>query len=194
MNSMTTPRHTPRQPHHADPALHALDAASGAVLTQCLALVDHVDDRAFGAPSHRLAGGTLGKHLRHVLDHYSALLNAIEDPSGPPVTYDRRERHVAMECDRAAARAAIHALRGRLQEVLRAGVDAPVRVLVLPSPDATEIELRSTFGRELAFATHHAIHHQAMMRSIAAEFGVSLDDSFGKAPSTLRHEGAAHAH
>jgi hypothetical protein len=50
------------------------------------------------------------------------------------------------------------------------------------------VELVSTLGRELAFATHHAVHHQAMMKAIAFEFGVEVEECFGKAPATVNAE------
>lgn len=54
-----------------------------------------------------------------------------------------------------------------------------------------EVDLASTLGRELAFATHHAVHHAAMMKAIASEFGVTAETAFGKAPSTLLYEHAS---
>jgi hypothetical protein len=56
------------------------------------------------------------------------------------------------------------------------------------SGDGHEAELESTLGRELVFATHHAIHHHAMMSAIASEFGIKVGPDFGKAPSTINHE------
>jgi uncharacterized damage-inducible protein DinB len=54
--------------------------------------------------------------------------------------------------------------------------------------DGSCATLSTTIGRELAFATHHGVHHQAMMRAIAGEFGVDVSPTFGKAPSTINHE------
>jgi hypothetical protein len=56
------------------------------------------------------------------------------------------------------------------------------------SGEGDEAELTSTFAREVAFATHHAIHHNAMIAAIAASFGVTIPAGFGKAPSTVNHE------
>ena len=67
----------------------------------------------------------------------------------------------------------------------------PVRIRVMLSGDGTEAELDSTVVREVAFATHHGIHHVAMMKAIAGEMGVSLDGDIGKAPSTIQHERGA---
>ncbi|MCE7974089.1 MAG: hypothetical protein DYG92_07150 [Leptolyngbya sp. PLA1] len=163
---------------------HALRAAAAQVFDRCTRLIDAVTDDAFVASSATIRGGTIGAHVRHVLDHYAALFNGVESP---PIAYDRRERRLAMERDRAAARAAVESLRARLC-CPTLGADSPVTIRVMTSGEGDEVELRSTFGRELAFATHHAIHHLAMMRAIAAEFGVILEDTFGKAPSTVHHE------
>jgi uncharacterized damage-inducible protein DinB len=163
---------------------HAIRLAAELVFDRCSHLIDVVTDDAFVSPPATIRGGTIGAHVRHVLDHFAALFNGME---APPVAYDRRERRVAMERDRAAARAAVDALRVRLCCPTLVA-DAPITIRVMTSGEGDEVELRSTFGRELAFATHHAIHHLAMMRAIAAEFGVVLDDAFGKAPSTVHHE------
>lgn len=167
-----------------------LQLAAEQVFERCTFLIDAVTDHAFVSPSATIRGGTIGAHVRHVLDHYAALFNGVD---APPVAYDRRERRLAMERDRTAARASVDALRARLICPTLAA-DSPVTIRVMTSAEGQEVELRSTFGRELAFATHHAIHHLAMMRAIASEFGVSLDDNFGKAPSTVHHEHDATTH
>ena len=58
---------------------------------------------------------------------------------------------------------------------------------MISSSGETEV-LATTLGRELAFATHHGVHHVAMMRAIACEHGVLLNEDMGKAPSTLNNE------
>lgn len=42
----------------------------------------------------------------------------------------------------------------------------------------------STLARELAFATHHAIHHHAIIKMIATSIDYKLPSEFGVAPST----------
>jgi uncharacterized damage-inducible protein DinB len=168
-----------------------LAVAAGHLLAQCEAFVLSLPDAAFTAESVTLQGGTVGKHLRHTLDHFAAALGWAtggEVTSQDAIDYDRRERNVPMETDRHAAVAGIAQLRDRLAEVSLQALDAPVRVRVMVTSDGQEAELRSTLGRELAFATHHAVHHQAMMQAIAREFGLETAGGFGKAPSTLKHE------
>ncbi len=161
--------------------------AADALLAQCQGFVRGLPQRAYEAESRVIKGGSIGKHVRHVLDHYGAIFLALD--TGEPITYDRRERHVPMETSPAAALEAIAELRRRVGSSTPETLGAGVRVRVMLSADGTEAELGSTVGRELAFATHHAIHHNAMMKAIAQEFGQGCDPGFGKAPSTLNFEG-----
>ncbi len=157
--------------------------AADSILSQCELILLEVPDAAYTAPAETIRGGTLGKHLRHTLDHFAALW-----ADGDAIEYDRRERDVPMETDRRAALAAIASLRERLAGAASQDSTASVRVRVMVAGDGTEVDLDSTFGRELAFATHHAVHHIAMMKAIAGEFGLELPQGVGKAPSTILHE------
>jgi hypothetical protein len=165
-----------------------LVTAAGAVLDQCEALVRAVPEGAMCAESRTLKGGTLGKHLRHTLDHYVAALSVVGEDG--VIDYDRRRRETPVETDKGAAVDAIDELRMRLSAAAGEGLARPVKVRVMLDGEGGELELASTLGRELAFATHHAVHHQAMMRAIAGEFGIEMEDAFGKAPSTLHAERA----
>ena len=44
--------------------------------------------------------------------------------------------------------------------------------------------VRTNFLRELAFVTHHGVHHLAMIKVICLNYGVDLPENFGMAPST----------
>jgi hypothetical protein len=162
--------------------------AADAILGQCSSFIQSLPDHAYAVDSKTLKGGTCGKHVRHILDHYSAIFVGVD--TGEPIMYDRRERHVAMETSRSAAVATIADLRGRLAPKNCPKLNEPVSVQVMLSGDGTEVELASTLARELAFATHHAIHHHAMLKAIAQEFGVDVGSEFGKAPSTINFEKA----
>lgn len=161
----------------------ALCHAADSILAQCESILLEVPDAAYTAPAETIRGGTLGKHLRHTLDHFAA---ACADCA--VIDYDHRERDVPMETDRRAALAAVASLRERLAASTTRDSAGSVRVRVMVAGDGAEVELLSTFGRELAFATHHAVHHIAMMKAIAGEFGLELGDGVGKAPSTIHHE------
>ena len=161
-------------------------AAAQAILRQCAAVAGRIEPDAYSRPSRALRGGTIGQHLRHSLDHFAAILAGRE--SGRTIDYDHRDRHVPMETDPAQAALAIDSVLGGLGSIGTDELDAPVRVRVMLSGDGAEAELGSTLGREIFFAAHHAIHHNAMIGAIAGEFGVEVDEQFGKAPSTIQYE------
>lgn len=162
---------------------NVLGAAAG-LLDQCEVLLGAVNDETYGHPSRLLQGGTIGKHLRHTLDHYQAIVGRT---GAEPIDYDHRERGVAVESDRTAARGQISSLRAGLDRLEGTG-GQDVRVRVMIAADGREAVLRSTIAREVAFATHHGIHHVAMMKAIAGEMGVELAEEIGKAPSTVNFE------
>ncbi len=170
--------------HHPDwlNVLHAADA----LLKQCESLVADLPDFVYTSESTVLPGGTVGKHMRHVADHYHAIIAGSANTQ--PVDYDHRLRDVPMEVDRAHALRTLASLRAAISELKPLGHAAPVSVRVMVTGDGSGATLGTTLGRELAFATHHGVHHQAMMRAIAGEFGVDLASDFGKAPSTIHHE------
>jgi hypothetical protein len=93
-----------------------------------------------------------------------------------------------MERDPGLALAAVEEVRRRLLRVEEADLERAVRVRVMLTAAGERADLVSTLGRELAFAAHHAVHHHAMVRAIAAEFGVEAEDGFGRAPATANHE------
>jgi len=159
--------------------------ASLALLDQCAGFLTPIDRAAYTTPSPVLFGGTIGQHVRHSLDHFAAALTALD---GATIDYDHRERGTSIETDPAAALAQIGAMRLRLDRLMAAEACRPVRVRVMLSAEGEEAELDSTLERELAFATHHAIHHNAMIAAISVEMKRPVPAGFGKAPSTLQHE------
>lgn len=187
----------PQSAPHRDAAARCscavLAQAALGMVDQCEALVHLLDDRGYAMDSKVMAGGTVGKHLRHVLDHYAAVLGDEGQAEGGlsgagVIDYDHRARNVPMETQRSAALEALSRIRGQLERVASVPATRAARVRVMVGGDGAEMELDTTLGRELAFATHHAVHHQAMMRAIATEQGVTLPADFGKAPSTVHYE------
>ncbi|MEM9064324.1 MAG: DinB family protein [Planctomycetota bacterium] len=159
--------------------------AAGALLAQATQLLESLSDEAYRTNSEILQGGTIGKHVRHVVDHFAAPLC---DEAAECVDYDHRERDVPMETDRAAAIEKISGLRRQLAELTEDDLRAPLRIRVMLAGDGTCAELPSSLGRELFFAFHHAVHHNAMIGAIAREHGAQTVPGFGTAPSTLNHE------
>jgi len=168
----------------SDPRAVALAAA--ATLEQFADFVRATPEHRYAQPSERLRGGTIGKHLRHTIDHFRAAVIGAADNTR--IDYDHRTRQTPIEREPAAALDAIHELTQTLRRYDAQALDADVRIEVMLSAAGDGAELRSTLARELAFAAHHAVHHAAMLKAIALEFGFEAPQHFGVAPSTLNHE------
>jgi len=146
-----------------------LDQMPGALYRQC-----------FGARNQHV----IGKHVRHIIDHYSALL-AVASGAGGLLDYEDRNRDLTLETDRRAA-------RNYLKETVQA-----LRSLV-EGPCANELDMRhnsagehlvvkTSVERELVFLVSHTIHHMAIIGMLAEQAGVEVDADFGVHPSTLRY-------
>ncbi len=185
-NTQPQPVRVEAEAKPAGPACPAA-AAAAALLARCDRLLGQIDDTLYAAPSRLLPGGTIGKHVRHIVDHFAAALVALHDP-GATIDYDHRQRDTADETSRSAARTRITTVRTALAGITAATGTRPVRTLVMLSDDGACATLGSTLARELAFAAHHATHHFAMIGAICREHGLTPPEGFGKAPSTLHHE------
>ncbi|GAA5873512.1 hypothetical protein JCM16303_001151 [Sporobolomyces ruberrimus] len=161
---------------------------------QVLQLLDKTvtEDSHLQHSSTRSAGSTLGKHLRHLHDHYRLLLDAIpeQSTSSDPlkVNYDVRTRNGDAENHHDACVESFKHLSERLKRETQSGrgISASRKVkLTAITPEKVEVE--STFGRELWFASFHAVHHFALVRVILGELDLKVSDDFGVAPSTLVH-------
>jgi uncharacterized damage-inducible protein DinB len=163
-------------------------AAAAAVLQQCADFVSSLPEGVYERPCETMMGASIGQHLRHSVDHVAAILQGAERGV---IDYDNRERGVAIESDRAEALSTIASLRGELAELTEDDVQREVSVRVMLSADGETKDLKTTLGRELAFAAHHETHHHAMMTVIARSEGCEAPEGFGVAPSTLNYEGSA---
>jgi uncharacterized damage-inducible protein DinB len=165
------------------------DVATAArlILDQCAVFLSGVPDTVYVAEAQTVRGGSVGKHVRHVLDHFSALLAEVRAGATAAVDYDHRARGVPSESDKRIAMGSIESITADVRALTEHDLRRTIRVRVMITGDGTEAELESTVARELAFVTHHAVHHHAMMKTIAGEFGIQAEEGFGKAPSTLNY-------
>lgn len=169
--------------------MHPTAAAADAVLAATANFLDTAGDDVYTRPCAAFHSGTIGQHVRHLLDHVAAALAGV---GGSEIDYDHRRRDTPIETSRSAALREIESRRAEARGVTPAVAHRPAAVRVMLSAEGAEAVLGSTIGRELAFATHHAIHHHAMISAIAGAFGLTPPPGFGKAPATLRHERHSH--
>jgi uncharacterized damage-inducible protein DinB len=127
--------------------------------------------------------GSIGEHVRHCLDHVSALLAA---DSSTTLSYDRRQRGTTVETDPAEAVRQILRLKRGIEAWSTRSLDDTIRVTSMISPSGAAVTGWSTLARELAFVMSHTIHHQAIIAVLLAVHGHAVSDRFGHSPSTPR--------
>lgn len=126
---------------------------------------------------------TVGKHVRHILDHYQSLMRALETGTG--LNYENRQRDRALEIDpnRACTNLrAVYRFLGQLEGEEYSSVLSLDHVT-----DERRFDLTSSLGRELVFLASHTVHHMAIIGLLTEQLGVSPAKDFGVHPSTLRH-------
>lgn len=125
--------------------------------------------------------GSIGEHVRHCLDHVSALLSA---DASATLSYERRQRGTAVETDPAQAVRQILQLKRGIEAWSARSLDEPIRVTSTVSPAGDAVAGWSTLARELAFVLSHTIHHQAIIGLLLAVHGHEVPMRFGHSPST----------
>lgn len=155
------------------------------VLLQGSSLLAGLDDGQFSQSVPQLKDSSIGRHYRHVLNHFQTLENAL---GSAVVEYDRRVRGTQLETSCEAARQETERLRAVFDTQMEAREFLPVRVRVL-SGYATPaiIETPSRLDREALYVLSHAIHHFAFIALLAGFLGAPMPPNFGLAPATLAH-------
>ena len=131
----------------------------------------------------------VGAHLRHVIEHYEALLL----PRLPGVVdYDSRPRDRELQRNPHVALRRLHALLRRLDDWAGTNLDASVQVRGRGGLAGDfGFAIGSSLAREIVFVASHAIHHYALLKPHCTQHGIHVSAEFGCAPSTLAHERAA---
>jgi len=158
-------------------------SALARLLDELAALLSGVPTEVYRARMVAELSGSIGEHVRHCLDHVSALLAA---DSSSTLSYDRRQRGTAIETDPMEALSQILQLKAGLDVWGRRSLDQPIRVMSMLSETGDTVTSWSTLARELAFVVSHTIHHQAIIGVLLALRGHTVPERFGHSPSTPR--------
>lgn len=166
----------------ADPDVHTAAMALGAVLRQLAGVVENMSGEQYAARGVGYVEGSTGGHVRHGLDHVTALLGGM---STGCIDYETRRRGTDVETNRDAAVSGLTQAAGRVERIEIDDLAQPVRVIVRFTADGGTVAMGSTLGRELAFVLSHTIHHNALIAAIAVAQGIELPEYFGFAPSSV---------
>lgn len=128
---------------------------------------------------------SVGGHIRHILDHYDALVKA-EQSAESFANYDERNRDTTIEKDPVAALSSVEHL---IQTIPKLNLHKPIEVSFIGHEKTFQAyRVKSSVGREVSFASHHAIHHLSMVKLLLAHFSYKLPENslLGIALSTAK--------
>ena len=165
------------------PAAERPHSALARLLDELAAVLQQVSATSYTAKPFPRVSGSIGQHVRHLLDHVAGLCATAR--SGV-LSYDWRERGTDVEADVSAALRTIRHLQGTLTQFDDCDENAPITLTSVVAHGAVPVAARSTLAREILFVISHTIHHQALIAVLLAWHGVDVAPRFGVAASTPR--------
>lgn len=157
-------------------------------LQQGIHLMKTLSDKMYRHNDHTSYGSGVGKHIRHILDHYLSLLNGLDGK----IDYDARERDTRLEEDRlyaiAKAREIVEGLTKLISQPEKVNQAALVNSNEGEHPAGNISWSPSSIKRELQYLLSHTVHHYALIALILRIQGFQTPKEFGVAPSTLKYQ------
>lgn len=145
----------------------------------------NINDEQYRAIIHPYSAN-LGKHLRHITDHYQLLFEGLEAGC---VDYDQRKRVEIEETNRSAMILRLRQICGELERISTTTEKDRTLLISLAVDEGMEVPtVPTSLSRELVFLQSHTVHHYAIIAAILKLQNIELDDDFGIAPSTLKYE------
>jgi uncharacterized damage-inducible protein DinB len=173
---------------HPTPLVH-LWHYNSALLSQAIDMVERLQVQAV---AHFVYAQAVGPHVRHIIEHYEALLRHLDNPASVSVDYDTRERDMAVQSQPEITKAKLRSVIARLERFAQQPswqLDTPLQTcLQTGAAGQLQLTVPSSLGRELLFVSSHTVHHFALLGHYCKAAGVDLGHDFGKAPSTLAFE------
>ncbi len=162
------------------------------VLETGLAIVQGLSNLNYTRAFEPCFVASAGKHMRHILDHYTRFFDGL---ASGQIFYDARDRDPRIETDRQFAVATIRATRDRLATLKkRLGEDRqlakqPLTARLCTSTAAPRArDVPTSLERELIFLHGHTTHHYAIIAALLKMLELPVSADFGIAPSTLVYE------
>jgi uncharacterized damage-inducible protein DinB len=151
-------------------------------LEQGIEILKRADDDLYARVIPPFERGGIGRHIRHVLDHFAVFWEGVEPGV---IDYDDRGRNLSIEQNRLSALAMIESAKTKWMSWLKTHPDLVRTVRVRHNG----IWCQSSVGRELQHLVNHTVHHYAFVAVILKIQQRSVPEDFGVAPSTLGFPG-----
>lgn len=170
---------------YALPTTTSTTSALTRSLMAIVELLDHTDDETYLWKPSGGVSGSIGAHVRHVLDHVNVLA---EYPRPQVLSYDYRVRDTRIERSRQAGIAALRLAIDRLEGLGDSRGDEMLTLEAIVEHGQAPVAVTTSLARERVFALQHTIHHQAIIAVLLQQVGVQAPSRFGFAPATPTHE------
>ena len=156
-------------------------------LEQGIDLLSSLSDNVYIKNNTRYNKSGVGKHFRHIIEHYQSLFNS----DGSVINYDKRQRNKDLETNRLLMIKTFTGIISELKELKKQPEKLDTFYTIRSNEGIGEENSplsSATMRRELQFLISHTVHHYALIGLILQTMGINPDESFGVAPSTLKYE------
>lgn len=152
------------------------------IIKQAQLYLSNVTEKNYTAIESPNFISSAGSHIRHIIDHYQAIITGIEKNF---IDYDDRQRGNQIEFSTELAFNAFEEIVTWLKTLSQDDFAKPITLSTQVSLSKNKIQtVQTSVARELIFAGSHAVHHYAMIAQIAYAQHSPLAESFGIAPAT----------
>jgi hypothetical protein len=152
------------------------------ILQQALDYLESVTEAQYTEVIAPFFMSSAGAHMRHILDHYYAIINGLEVGF---IDYDKRSRGGTIETNISTAKSAISEITAFLNNLsdddLQQNVELSTEISVA---DKRVAIVGTSVAREIVFAGSHTVHHLATIKHIAQMQNVEVNKELGIAPAT----------
>jgi hypothetical protein len=143
-------------------------------------ILNQISDSDYPKPLTILENGTLGKHVRHILEFYQCLLFTNSENI---ICYDDRKRNLLLEDNVRYATDYIDEIIDRIELI-----ELNSLLSLKSKYEDAEILIETSLYRELIYNVEHTVHHLATIRiAISSELKyINLSNTFGYSESTIQ--------
>jgi hypothetical protein len=138
----------------------------------------------YSAPIPIIGGASIGAHLRHILDFYTAFYFGAKKTH---IDYDDRKRELLVEQQFESGLTLLSTVIEQL-ESMSGEVNRSVTINAAIEVSSDQAFGQSNMIRELQSLHSHTTHHMAIIAIVLKLNEIAVDDDFGKAPSTVQYE------
>ena len=149
------------------------------VLLQLVDCINQLNFDEYTKKNNLLSNGTIGDHTRHIIELFEQLLSGYDTEN---INYDTRKRDIRIQENIDFATESIANIITRL--------DRNDKQLILTTLYFNqEMNIDTTYYRELMYNIEHCIHHQAIIKIALLYFGkTEIIENFGIAKSTIEYK------